>query len=108
MRLWVRNQESEQLDERRVAGSQPHNEHMFTGATGKLEVGAVAAPTVRLLEDRVRLGATGNHISSGARPLDVEVHGAREAPKVNLWSTHACRLMGTTNDSERPGSTISS
>ena len=81
---------------------------MLTGTTGKLEISAVTTPIVRPLEDRVRLGATANLISSGPYSLDIEVHGAREPPKINILSTHACRLMGTTNDSERPGSTISS
>ena len=108
MRLRIRNQESERLDERCVAGNQSHREDMFTGATGELEVSTVATPTVRPLEDRVRLGAPDNLISSGACSVDIEVHGAREPPKINILSSHACRLMGTTNDSERPGSTISS
>ena len=108
MRLRIRNQESEQLDERWVAGNQSHGEDMFTGATGKLEVSAVARPIVRLLEDRVRLGATANLISSVARPLDIEVHGPREPPTINIVSTHACRLMGPTNDPARPRSTLPS
>lgn len=96
------------MDEHSVTGNQPHSEHMLTGTTGKLEVSAVATPTIRLLEDRVRPRATADLMSSGARPLDIEVHGAREPPKVNIWSTHACCLMGTTNGSKRPGSTTSS